>query len=408
MEHVLFGRRPTGVARVTLLTLSIASCSGRVDRSSRVAATVDTLPGGILRVNNTSPADSGRWSLVLERTVQPPDDSPGVLRNPDDILLLDDGSLLVADSKPTSIMRFDARGQFVGTIGRDGNGPGEYRSAYLAARGDTLVVHDAAAARAVMFSLASGAVLTQRSTTPRYFSRVIIDGAGRAVVPMSTPPDSTKGPRQAFMRFSLNGRTLDTVMLPERPKGDRRWLVRDDKRIIFEMLVPFQARDIHAPDPFGGFVTGWSGNYTLRTTRNGHDTVRLIHRQWNSERVRSTEKAALVSAKIIEMKEQAPMAALRSGLVESAIPDERPAFEQLTVDRAGRIWVRLSQGDSNSVHFDLFDRQGQWLDMLVVPQSGWNREWWHPVSFGNDRVAVVREDAEGRPGVLVYRVVRRD
>ncbi len=392
----------------TLLLVGLLAGCGTSDTASTASATIDTLPGGIIRVSNSSPVDSGRWSLVLERTVQPADDSAGVLRNPDDILLLDDGSLLVSDTKPPSVMRFDPSGKYVGTIGREGSGPGEYRSAYLATRGDTLVVHDPTTARATMFSLASGTVQTQRATTPRYYSTMRIDALGRVVTPALSDNDSVRGPRQGYLRFSLDGAAMDTAMIPEHRRGDRRWIVRDAKRIVFETLVPFQPRDIHTPDPMGGFVTGWSGDYALRTTRNGADTVRVFRRTRPNEPVSSTEKTAMVEAKVAELKTFAAEPFLRAGMVASAIPDTRPAFDQLAVDPAGRVWVRLSRADTTTVRFDLFDHDGRWLDIISVPQSGWNREWWHPVSYTRDRVAVIREDEEGRSAVLVYKIVRRE
>ena len=132
--------RVRGFASVLLIATTFG-CSAS-ERKPATAATFDTLPGGVVLVTNTSPVDSGRWSLVLERTVQPDDDSVGALRSPDDLLLLEDGSVLVSDSKPASVVRFDPTGAYAGTIGREGGGPGEYRTAYLASRGDTLVVHD--------------------------------------------------------------------------------------------------------------------------------------------------------------------------------------------------------------------------------------------------------------------------
>lgn len=400
-------RRARYVAAVIGGALLVASCGDAAQSADSGSATFDSLPGGIVRVNNRAPADSGRWSLVLDRTVQPADDSVGALRAPDDILLLDDGTLLVADAKPAEVMRYDPSGRYVGRIGREGAGPGEYRSPWLAARGDTLVVHDPTMARAVMFSLATSTPTTQRVTTPRHYAKLYIDGAGRAVAPMLTTSDSTTGPRQGFVRFTLNGAQIDTAYLPEHPRGDARWIVREGKNIKFEMLVPLQPRDVHAVDPLGGWVTGWSGEYLLRTTRNGRDTVRLIAWPAVGGTVSASEKSALVEARILEVKGQTPEPVLRASLLADVIPDRRPAFEQLHVDGAGRIWVRRASPVGSSVQFDLFDPDGRWLDVLSVDAAGWPRSWWQPVSMARDRVAVLIEDDEGRPAVRVYRLVRK-
>jgi hypothetical protein len=398
---------PNHFLRAAALVLVVAACQGDAPDAALTTATIDTLPGGIVRVLNTSPADSGRWSLVLERTVQPDDETPGELRDPNDIVLLEDGSLLVADAKPTSITRFDPSGKFVGTIGREGAGPGEYRSAWLAVRGDTLAVQDPTAGRAVTFSVATGTPMIHRQTVPRFYNRIEVDGAGRVIAPMMTPPDSAFGPFQSYLRFSLDGASADTVRLPERPKADRSWIVREGKNVKFEMQVPLQPRDRHAADRLGGFVTGWSGEYLLRFTRNGPDTTLLFGRPMPDGTVSAAEKSRIVEQRIADNKEYTPEAVLRASLLASAIPDQRPAYEQLTVDPEGRTWVRLASGDTTRVHFDLFDHDGRWLDQLAVPQAGWNREWWQPVSFASDRVAVLVETDDGRPAVLIYRLQRR-
>lgn len=128
--------------RRSLLALLLTGCADAATDGDGRPVTIDTLPGGIVRVTNRSPADSGKWSLVLERTVQPADDSAGALRDPGDLLLFDDGSLIVSDQKPEELMQFDAEGRYLRSIGQSGEGRGEYRSARLAAHGDTLVVHD--------------------------------------------------------------------------------------------------------------------------------------------------------------------------------------------------------------------------------------------------------------------------
>lgn len=398
---------PTRHLPIATLALLLTGCGASSSDAAGGGATIDTLPGGIVSVTNHVPADSGQWSLVLERTIQPADDSAGALRDPADLILLDDGTVFVADEKPMEVMRFDPSGRYVGSVGREGEGPGEYRSAWLTYRGDTLVVHDPSAARAGTFRISTNTPLLQRPTTPRYFSRIGLDGAGRAVVPVMLPPDSTKPPRRGFIRFSLDGTALDTAYLPEHPKSDKRWLVREGKVVRMEMLVPLQPQDMSVADPVGGFVVGWSGEYQLRATRNGQDTTMLFSRPRPSGSVSAAEKQAIVDERINANKQYTPEPVLRASLLTSAIPDERPAFDQIAVDRSGRRWVRLSSSDTTTVHFDLFDPNGRWLDIVSVPQSGWNRQWWHPVFWAKERVAVLVMDEEGRPAIKIYRIVHR-
>ena len=146
----------------------------------------------------------------------------------------------------------------------------------------------------------------------------------------------------------------------------------------------------------------------LRSTRNGRDTVRLISRPEVLGSVSAEEKQAIVEDAIREVKGQAPEQVLRESLLASAIQDKRPTFEQVHVDGSGRIWTRRTESDTATVSFDLFDKDGRWLDVVSVSAKGWNKVWWQPVSFTRDHVAVLIEDPEGRPAVLVYKITRRD
>ena len=65
----------------------LAACSRGGQGASFV---IDTLPGGIVRVANKVPTewtDTNGWKLVLERTIAPPDSTPGQLNQPGGIVV---------------------------------------------------------------------------------------------------------------------------------------------------------------------------------------------------------------------------------------------------------------------------------------------------------------------------------
>lgn len=372
-------------------------------------ATIDTLPGGIPRVMSRARADSGEWTLVLERVVQPEEGSPGELIGPNDLALTDDGHLLVADEKPTLVKVYGPDGAYLRGIGREGEGPGEFRSPWLAARGETLFVQDPRNTRATAFRITDGTVLNSRQSACCYYYPVAIDGKGRGVARMMTQTDSV-APKQNFLRIALNGSGMDTVGVTERPPvpGQIRWIVREGNNVRFEQRVPLRPIAHHAVEPTGGFVTGWSGEYQLRLTREGADTTMLFGREYTPKPISAEERAALADRAVKRMLGpdfgNPDEATLRAAFRADAIPDRAPAFDGLWSDPAGRRWVRLWTGDTTRVTLDLFGDDGRWLDQLTVPADGWTREAWQPVAWSRDRVAVLLEDADGRPLVKVYRI----
>lgn len=403
------------VAMLLAATLMTSAC-GDVSTASKYVQ-VDTLPGGALRTMTSQPIESGQWQLVQAREIQPPELDSAELLEPRDLAIADDGSVLVVDSKPTIIKVYDRSGRHVRSIGREGSGPGEFRSAYVAVRGDTLVVQDPQNSRATTFDWRTGAILSERRTACCYFSPIGIDGEGRAVVrSINQPPDSTLKNAQGFVRFAVNSRTADTMFVVERQDAtpSRPWLIRENVggRTLTRMAVsvPLQPRAHYAIDPTGGFVTGWSADYALRLTSDGRDTMALFGRTFTPEPVTGAEKQRIVEERIGQMREgnrDGPSeAALRASFDAAMIPDARPAYEVFAIDAAGRRWVRLPSSDTTTVTFDLFDREGRWLDVVEVPAAGWTRTAYAPTAWSRNEVAVILEGDDGRPLVRVYRIVR--
>jgi hypothetical protein len=397
-----------------LISAGIAPTGCSDTSAASLHVRVDTLPGGILRTVTEQPVDSGRWTLVADLDVQPPELGAGELLDPADLALAEDGSVIVADRKPAAIKVYASDGRFVRAFGTEGSGPGEFRAAYIAVVGDTLVVQDPRNGRATTFNWRTGAMLSERRTACCYYAPIAVDGSGRVVVRATTPsPDTALRNAQAFVRFAPNGTAADTVFIgaQQAALGADPWLVRDGDLVRMAVMVPYQPSLALAVDPRGGFVSAWTGEYVIRRTRAGADTTALFGRRFTPTVVTAEDKQRLVNARIASMRLQDPSGpseeVLRASFDPARIPNARPAFEQMRVDGAGRLWVRRADSDSSVVRFDLFDVDGRWLDVLEVPGEGWPRDLWGPTSFAARAAAVVIDGSDGRPLVRVYRIERR-
>ena len=394
--------------------LSLVACAADGGGSAGPPATVDTLAGGVVRTVSSAPAEPGRWRLEPVLRIQPPEGSPGELFEPGDLAITTDGGVLVAESREAAVKVFDAEGTYVRTIGRDGAGPGEFRSAWLAVRGDTLLVQDPQLARASTFLISDGTLLATHATAGRYWAPVGIDGRHRAVIRMvdDESADSSMGPAQRFLRLAFRGTPLDTVAVPYRASDGEAavWRVQSGDRLLGTVRVPLVARDEQQADPAGGFVTAWTGAYVLRVSRDGRDTAELFGRLFEPEPVSSGDKVTIARARARELDfgpSGPPPEALERAFTVDKIPDVRPPFEQFHLDPAGRTWVRRTLADSSFVTFDVFGADRRWLDVVQVPAAGWPGTTWASVAWGKDRVAVLLTDDAGLPLVQLYRIVRR-
>lgn len=391
-----------------ILLLTLAACSARDADPDGPVVTIDTLPGGITNTTSSAPTEPGQWTLVHERDLQPVAGDPGELFSPEDLAIADDGTLYVVESDPPSIKVYSPDGEYLRSIGRDGAGPGEFSIGYIALRGDTLVLQDPQQTRATVFDAESDTVRSIRTTTCCYWAPIGIDGTGHAWLRSIEQADSSVAPAQVYVRFPIGGTGADTVAVPH-PKASAEqplWQVATTNA-RFSTWVPLTPSAIEAVDPTGGLVTGYGAEYRLRRTGDGRDTVALFGRSMPSDPVSEAEKTALVEARIaqqIERDRDLDETVLRKAFDGAMIPDTRPAFTALHVDRAGRTYVRRSSPDSAAVHLDLFDANGVWLDELTLASPNWAQNAYLPLSFGTDLLAIADEDADGLPIVRIYRL----
>ena len=98
------------------------------------------------------------------------------------LLQLPDGGYIVAPTarEPGQLLRYDRSGKYVGTLGKLGDGPGEYRSIHsmVFARGDSLSLMGQR--RITTISLATGRGRSEPVTLESFFHLVLADG--RAVI----------------------------------------------------------------------------------------------------------------------------------------------------------------------------------------------------------------------------------
>lgn len=400
------------LCRAAALLIAVTACRGG-DSSTISRVVVDTLPGGAVRTLSSAPVDSGRWSLVLLHEIQPVEGAPGELMKPNDITMTADGLVLVAEEGDAHVKVFDANGAFLRRIGQRGAGPGEFQVAWIAARGDTLLVQDPEVGRASSFLISSGAYLLSRATSCCYWAPLGVDGQGRAVMPANhSSPDTTRE-AAAFIRTSFGSTAADTVFVWYRrtPTGpEHQWEVRAGDQMQMIVGVPLQPRDVQVADPQGSFITAWTGDYQLRVTSDGSDTLAVFGRAFTPSSVSGAEKKAIVDERIASMTAGAggvPVEALRISFDAGKIPNMRPPFERFAADLSGRVWVRRSLADTTVAEFDVFGPGREWLDVVRVPSALWPRDPYTSEAWGKDRVAVPAEDEDGRPVVRVFEVVRR-
>ncbi len=401
MRHLL--RRATPLP----FSLLLASCGGAA-ASNLAHAVVDTLPGGIPRVSNSGPTawtDSSGARLVEEARFSGEDGTPGELGNPGSIAVDETGRVYVADDKPAMIRVFTPDGKLVRTIGREGEGPGEFRKGFIAVRGDYLVLQDPRIARTTVWDTA-GTYLRSWHSSCCYWNYIQIDRQNRIYVPTMVPTQPGEKSRgSAYVRWSLEGVALDTVWVPQRDEA-KTWTVSVKKggkdQMMMSTSVPFMPGQTSALHPDGGVVYAWTGTYSIIRSAKGTDSVRVFGRSWTPDPASDARKRDELESQVKGAKEDFGEAVVRAAFKLSDIPSTLPAFENIRVDEGGRVWARrYAVADTTRTTFDVFDSSGAYLGPVSAAMS---MSSWGPQAWIKDGLVTVIEDQDGRPTVVRLRL----
>jgi hypothetical protein len=381
-------------APLALLMLLVACGSSSETNSLAEAATVDTLPNGAVRVINHGPAewaDTNGWKLVLERTIQPASGTPGELLQPRGIAIRADGHLLVGDGPPAQAKLFGPDGEFIRTIGREGDGPGEYRSVNPAWMGDTVAVQDNR--RGTTFTITGEPIATFQAVCCVGGPPVKIDDRNRIRMTGS----GVHAPGRFTSRwtwFSVAGERLDSLDVPSAGDGPT-WSIDQGGGGVATYSVPFAGYSMAETLRDGRIIYGFTSNYSLLLSSNGTDTVAVFGRD------DATPMPIPDSIRQASFEQMTSRDSYVSGAKLEEIPTTFPLWRELDQDGDGNIWVGRPGPNGMSAFYDVFTLDGGLRGSVAMP---WTMAW--QTSWGGDRVAVLDIDENDLPRIRVYRIQR--
>lgn len=251
-----------------------------------------------------------------------------------DVLVHPNGTIWVGDSQLHAIRRYSSEGTYLDQVGRDGEGPGEFRSpTRMRALGDgSVVVWDTGLIRLSRFS-ADGEFID--SFTPptfmiggNYEELEVDPGDHIFLIAMATanPVEGTMRerllaasrfqPRLFWLKMDLEGAVLDSVFRePSDPEG------ASDVLLTQTLLSPLGYRIVARNDRY---------SITLEKSQD----------QWVEIR-REYEAVVYDRAERADAERMESVMSGRHGRPVRDIPRTKPPFRSVYADSQGRIWVQL-------------------------------------------------------------------
>jgi hypothetical protein len=312
---------------------------------------------------------------------------------------------------------FDAAGKFVGSAGRQGQGPGEFQQVMgtRVIRGDTVVVSDLGQ---VEYFSSDGRFARQgasRTRMPEYaFPWIVMrDGTYLSVAyRMNVIPSAGRSRRiSPILHVTQDGAQVDSIGLLQR--GEEVY----DGRQPFGGQVVFSAASTLAADNRRFLVSATDRAEIAEHTLSGRLTrvIRLPHpRRPVTDEAREAYRAYVKAMPGEDGRPMPPaMRARFDQMLERAtFAREFSPFGNMIVDAAGHLWVQ--HYDYRSVfqtpgpvrtqtlpvpsRWDVVDLTGRWLCTVELPSR------FTPSEIGVDYVAGMARDEDDVERVEVYRL----
>ncbi len=333
----------------------------------------------------------------------------------------DDRNVYVFDRQAHHVRVFDSEGAFVETLGRRGEGPGEFRSAEAIGilPDGRLLVRDIGNKRVAVFGPGAGETDhwgydpgNSGSNSPLH-----TDTQGRTYL-ITRDLSSTDWVWHIIV-LGPDGTHLDTLPEPSSPyeppvvvaegevEGGNAW---------YTAPVPFAPSFQWTIHPGGHFVTGLPADYRIDVNRD--DGILRIERTTDPAPVHDDEGARRRESVERRLQSNIPGWSWDG----PSIPEHKPFYQQLLAGRDGRIWVRLwteahavedEDHDPNDpspapvtwvepLRYDVFEPDGTYLGVVAPPDDF--TPFVNPV-FDGDNVWAVTRDGLGVERVVRYRIV---
>jgi hypothetical protein len=315
------------------------------------------------------------------------------------------GNFYVTDFDKKCILKYDQAGEYVRTIGRQGQGPGEFQGPSIARfdKEGNIYVTDLANRRISFFSQ-QGEFLRQL-LVPGFYEDLYITASGAYVANLSSPIKSDAG--QAFRVIDGLFNDMLELMIAfddreniyELPTGQNsaafaRYIAGMVSRIAFKP-VP---RHVLATD--GTIYFGYPEEYAIDVYSPEGHKVKTIKREYTPIRVRAKDKeyfeATVVRPALARTGRPSPESEIQEAIGFIEYPANKPPYQSFYLMENGWLVVLVEYAAGEYSLFDIFDENGRYIGQFKT-----NCPLHDGLLFKNGKAYALETDEEG------YKFIRR-
>lgn len=299
--------------------------------------------------------------------------SEAILEAPVSIALHASGRVYVCDGKASNIKVFDADGKFLRTIGRQGQGPGEFKwPSMVHASANNLMVWERTSRRMSVLNLAGRFLksLPFSQDVEGFPMKMRTLPTGENVIETEKAIDAdVRNPQECLI--SLYSSNMEFVkMLYAKP------LFRF-KRIydpgMAEVHQPYNPRVYWDMSPDGKIVIGFAETYEIAVYDPAKGKLFSFRHEYSPVRVTDEDKQGYFSAMTVAVLAADGTRTTRKGAPDyivknTTFPKFKPAFNGIVVDSEGNIWIHPYQinREAEKRFFDAFAKDGTFIGRVEI------------------------------------------
>lgn len=281
--------------------------------------------------------------------------------------------IVVANSGTHELRFYDVAGRHLRSVGREGDGPGEFRALgrILRLAGDTLVVYDSNLRRLSWFSpegrfLRSASVGGDAAIIPlvtgAFDDNSLLAHAGVVFRPGANPTGVSRDSTRYF-RVASDGALSDTLgsfLTPERYVGG-------DERMFYVTALPFGLTPT-AATAGNGFFYGTGRDPEVGVYDEAGRLTRLVRWREPGRPVTTQDVDAEKAHQLAEASDANWRRRVEAMFAHLPIPETIPFYSSLVVDAGGDLWVGgFVAPDDSSRTWRIFDPEGRLVGRASTP-----------------------------------------
>lgn len=395
-ESMKIHGKPVWLVLITIFLVLFVSCG---KKATEWTGTTEDVEGITVVKNPEAPLHPGNvLSLEEELSIGEAEGREEyIFSRASDVEVDKAGRIYVLDSNEANVKVFDRDGNYVRTIGRKGQGPGELRTPndiYIG-ENDRIYISDVENDRLSVFN-EQGDFIDSFNFKGYSISKIIgVNAKDEIVLLMST---TSKESGKGFLVFDY---TVD-IYSPrfEFEKNLYRATIPIMQMFIKEgnmmsLSIPFQKTLCCEMDSRGNVYVAESQEYRIHMFSPEGELVRRIEKEHERSRVSKKDVENFTREQFQEDENERKFWS-DTVIDQMKIPDYKPVFDRLCSDQERLLGLRQELMENRSNIVDVFDSAGKYIGtalLNVVPRT-----------WKNNEVYAIEEDEDGYQYVKRYKV----